>query len=95
MLDSQVFQNASQARVDVRTAIEWTRTAWDDLSVKTVKNCWNHAKILPAAVVATGPDDAVLKELAALLLQLPEVGLRVEDVVDYANGAIESSTNRF
>ena len=84
MLDSQVFQNASQARVDVRTAIEWTRTAWDDLSEKTVKNCWNHAKILPAAVVATGPDDTVLKELAALLLQLPEVGLRVEDVVDDA-----------
>ena len=40
--------------------------------------------ILPAAVVATGPDDAVLKELAALLLQLLEVGLRVEDVVDNA-----------
>ena len=54
-----------------------------------------HAKILLAAVVATGPDDTVLKELAALLLQLPEVGLRVEDVVDYANGAMESSTNRF
>ena len=57
---------------------------WDKLSVKTVKNCWNHAKILPAAVVATGPDDDALKELAALLLQLPEVGLRVEDVVDDA-----------
>ena len=63
--------------------------------MKTVKNCWNHANILPAAVVATGPDDAVLKELAALLLQLPEVGLLVEDVVDYADGAMESSTNRF
>ena len=75
MLDSQVFLNASQARVDVRTATEWTRTAWDDLSVKTVKNCWNHAKILPAAVVATGPDDALLEELAALLLQVPEVEL--------------------
>ena len=51
MLDSQVFRNASQARVDVRTAIEWTRTAWDDLSanLKTVKNCWNHAKILPGS----------------------------------------------
>ena len=84
MLDSQVFLNASQARVDVLTAIEWPHTAWDDLSVKTVKNCWNHAKILPAAVVATGPDDDALKELAALLLQLPEVGLRVEDVVDDA-----------
>ena len=37
---------------------------------------------VPAAVVATGPDDAVLKELATLLLQVPEVGMRVEDVVD-------------
>ena len=36
--------------------------------MKTVKICWNHAKILPAAVVATGPEDAVLNELAALLL---------------------------
>ena len=42
------------------------------------------AKILPAAVVATGSVDAVLNELAALLLQLQEVGLLVEDVVDYA-----------
>ena len=48
------------------------------------QNCWNHAKILPTAVVATGPDDAVLKELAALLLQLPEVGLLVADVEDDA-----------
>ena len=84
MLDSQVFQNASQARVDVRTAIECTRTAWDDLSMKTVQSCCNHAKMRAAAVVATGPDDAVLKELAALLLQLPGVELRVEDVVDDA-----------
>ena len=42
------------------------------------------AKILPAAVVATGSVDAVLNELAALLLQLQEVGLLVEDVVEYA-----------
>ena len=42
---------------------------------------------------------SVLKELAALLLLLPEVGLRVEDVVDNAmelcNRAMDSSTNRF
>ena len=42
---------------------------------------------------------SVLKELAALLLQLPEVGLLVEDVVNNAteqcNGAMDSSTNRF
>ena len=54
--------------------------------MKTVKNRWTHAKIQLAAVVATEPDDAVtvLKELAALLLQLPEVasGLWVEGVVD-------------
>ena len=36
--------------------------------LKTVENCWNHAKILPAAVVATGPENAILNELAALLL---------------------------
>ena len=49
------------------------------LEVKTVKICCNHAEIVPAAVVATGPEDVVLNELAVLLLQLPEVGLRVED----------------
>ena len=40
--------------------------------MKTVKICWNHAKIVPAAVVATGPEESVLNdsELAALLLQL-------------------------
>jgi len=52
------------------------------LSVKTVRNCWNHAKILPAAVVAPGPDDTALNELATLLLHLSDSGLRVEDVVN-------------
>ena len=52
------------------------RCQWEN-----VENCWNHAKILPMTVVATGPDDAVSNELAALLLKLPDIRLRIEDVV--------------
>ena len=82
MLDSEQYQNASQAKVDLRSAFEWARTAWEELSVKTVRNCWNHAKILRAPVVATGPDDTVVNELADLLLQFSDSGLRVEDVLN-------------
>jgi hypothetical protein len=57
--------------------------AWDELSLNTVKNCWNHAKILPAPV-ASGPDNKVVNELAALLLQFSTSGLGVEDLLNDA-----------
>ena len=37
MLDSGKFANASEAKVDVRCAIEWAHKAWEQLSVKTEK----------------------------------------------------------
>ena len=49
---------------------------------------------VPAAVVATGPNDAVLKELATLLLQVPEVGMRVEDVVDAGDATVTEPRRR-
>ena len=45
MLDSQVFPNATQARVDVQPVIEWTSANLDYLSVKTVENCWNQTML--------------------------------------------------
>ena len=60
MLDSGEFASASEARVDVRSAIEWARKAWEQVSVKTVRYCWNHAKILPVPVSAAGPDENCL-----------------------------------
>ena len=68
MLDSAVVENASKARPTARNAIEWARTAWNELSVGTVKNCWNHAKILPRPVTS-GAVDGAIDELKALLIE--------------------------
>ena len=69
----------------VRTAIEWTGTAWEEVSFNSVKNCWNHAKILPRAVTVTsGPSDAVIDELKALLVQLSDPSLDVESILNHA-----------
>ena len=63
-----MLSNVNQVRVYVLTAINWTRVTccWGQPEMKTVqvKYCWNYAKILPAAVMATGPKDAVLNEIA-------------------------------
>jgi len=75
LLDSGKVQNACRARFDMRIALEWARAAWEELSVKTVK-------ILPSALAVAGPDDTVVNELAALLMELQGSRLLVEVVVD-------------
>ena len=35
-------------------AIQWARTAWDEVTPETMKNCWNKVKILPAPLVVAG-----------------------------------------
>ena len=48
-------------------------------------SCWNHAKILPQPVTVTsGPSDAVIDELKALLVEFSDSSLDVENVVDHA-----------
>ena len=81
MLDSNMFENARKARADVRSAIEWARRAWEALSVETIKNCWNHARILPRPVATAGPGEAVETELAALLLEFAGSQLAVKSSV--------------
>ena len=50
-----------------------------------MKNCWDHAKILPRPVTVTsGPSDAVIDELKALLVEFSDSSLDVENVVDHA-----------
>jgi len=49
-----------------------------------VKNFWNHAKFLPLPVTVTsGPSDAVIDELKALLVEFSDSSLDVENVVDH------------
>jgi hypothetical protein len=64
MLDSAVVDTASKSRPTVRNAIEWTRTAWEELSLSTVKNCWNHSKFFRGLSHL----DAAIDELRALLI---------------------------
>ena len=73
MLDAGKFENANKARVDIRSALEWARTVWVELSQETVRNCWNRAKTVPKQVVGEGPDDEVITELAALLAEMQKV----------------------
>ena len=52
--------------------------------MKTVKHCWNHAKILAASVSTEGPDVNVVNELKALLLEFSgQTGLGVEDILEH------------
>jgi hypothetical protein len=84
MLDSAVVDTASKARPTVRNAIEWAMTAWEDLSLSTVRNYWNHAKILPLPVTS-GPVDAAVDELRALLIEFADSSFDVENLVNHAS----------
>ena len=55
-------------------AIQWARTAWDDVTAVTIKNCWNKVKILPTPVlvIECGARDNVMDELQALLVSMGE-----------------------
>ncbi len=90
MLDSAVVENASKVRPAVSNAIEWAVTAWNELSAAQscwnrwnhAKNCWNHAKILPRPVTS-GPVDATIDELTALLMQFADSSLDVDSLVNH------------
>ena len=84
MLDSAVVENASKARPTMRNAIEWARTAWNELSISTVKNCWNHAKILPRPVTS-GAVDGAIDELKALLIEFADSSLDVDSLVNHVS----------
>jgi hypothetical protein len=87
MLDIQVavVENASKARPTVRNAcIDWAVTAWNELSVSTVKNCWNHAKILPRPVTS-GPVDATINKLTALLIEFGDSSLHVDSLANHVS----------
>lgn len=74
-LDIGNVSRADQAKPNVRHAIEWSRQAWESMPIKTIQNCWNSAKILPAPVaVAPGRQPDVMKELSDMLLLLAEAG---------------------
>jgi hypothetical protein len=81
MLDSAVVEHTSKARPSVRNAIEWAGTAWNELSISTVKNGWNHAKILPRPVTS-GAVDGAIDELKALLIEFAGSSLDVESLVN-------------
>jgi hypothetical protein len=52
--------------------IQWARTAWDEVSANTIKNCWNKIEILPAPILVTGggTSNDVFDELQALLVSM-------------------------
>ena len=83
MIYSNVFENASKARAELRDAIEWVGAAWEELSGDTVKNCWRHSQILECRlhVSGSGSGEPVLRDLAGLLLQMGD-GLQPEDLID-------------
>jgi hypothetical protein len=72
VLDSGVARDSEKARPNMYQAIQWARTAWDEVSADTIKNCWNKVKILPAPVLVTGGGtrDDVFDELQALLVSM-------------------------
>jgi hypothetical protein len=73
---------ARQVRPTVSNAIEWAVTVWNELSASTVKNCWNHAKILPLPLTS-GPVDATIDELTARLIHVADSSLDVDSLVNH------------
>ncbi len=74
MLDSGVARDSEKCRPDMYQVIQWARTAWDEVTADTIKNCWNKVKILPIPVVVAGGGtrDAVFDELRNLLVSMGE-----------------------
>ena len=54
VLDSGIARDSEKARPNMYQAIQWARTAWDEVTSETIKNCWNKVKILPAPLVVAG-----------------------------------------
>ncbi len=56
----------------------WMRDAWMDVKKETKVNCWNHTRILPAAIPAPlavkEDNETVLDELRKLLLEFGASG---------------------
>ena len=84
MLDIAVVDTASKEIPTVRNAMEWARTAWEEMSLNTVKNCWNHAKILPRPITS-GPSDAAIEELKALLVEFSDSTIDVENLLNHVS----------
>ncbi len=59
------------------------------MSLNTVKNCWNHAKILPRPITS-GPSDAAIEELKALLVEFSDSTIDVENLLNHFSEAPQS-----
>ena len=72
MLDSGIARDSEKARPNMYQAIQWARTAWDEVTPETMKNCWNKVKILPAPLVVAGggATNDVWDKLRALLVSM-------------------------
>jgi hypothetical protein len=63
---------------------------WDCLgrgvshTLNTVKNCWNHAKILPRPITS-GPCDAAIEELNAPLVEFSDSTIDVENLLNHVS----------
>ena len=74
MLDSSVARDSEKCRPNMYQAIQWARTAWDEVTADKIKNCWNKVKIMPVPVVVAGGGtrDDVFDGLRALLVSMGE-----------------------
>ena len=54
------------------------------MSLNTVKNCWNHAKILPRPITS-GPCDAAIEELNAPLVEFSDSTIDVENLLNHVS----------
>lgn len=43
---TRFLEGLPQEKVDVWTALTWSKRAFDDVSAETIQNCWHHADIL-------------------------------------------------
>ena len=56
-------------------AISFIIRSWDEITPETIRNCWNHTKILPTTTTATDSDTTNTPTLGELSLILTSLNL--------------------
>src|SRR6185312_10720440 len=61
--------------MDELQAIRFIIRSWDEITPETIRNCWNHTKILPTTTTATDSDTTNTPTLGELSLILTSLNL--------------------
>ena len=89
---------AHECTPTIRQAIEWSVTAWNEITPQTVANCWRHGGILPPlegdsvpSVIAGGKLLVAQEKRARQELQAELIHLQIGDPLDWLKSMLGTS----